>query len=95
MTVILILDYVSRKSSERLQRYKDTLISSHTHTGALSLSLSLSLSLASLAWNNMHPMPFFHSAWPFAPYRPGAGPWPNPFPHWYPRPQQGSFEGMY
>ena len=27
----------------------------------------------SLARNNMHPMPFFHSAWPFPPYRPG--PW--------------------
>ena len=73
--------------------YKDTrILSFHlTHTQALSLFLSL----ASLAWNNMHPMPFFHSAWPFAPYRPGAGPWPNPFPHWYPRPQQGSFEGAY
>ncbi len=47
----------------------------------------------SLARNNMHPMPFFHPAWPFSPYRPG--PWPNPFPHWYPRPQQGSFEGAY
>lgn len=47
----------------------------------------------SLARNNMHPMPFFHPAWPFSPYRPG--PWPNPFPHWYPRPQQGSFEGGY
>ena len=30
---------------------------------------------------NMHPMPFFHPAWPFPPYRPG--PWLNPFPHWY------------
>ena len=28
---------------------------------------------------SMHPMPFFHPAWPFPPYRPG--PWPNPFPH--------------
>ena len=42
---------------------------------------------------NMHRMPFFHPAWPFPPYRPG--PWPNPFPHWYPRPQQGAFEGAY
>ena len=47
----------------------------------------------SLARNNMHLMPFFHPAWPFPPYRPG--PWPNTFPHWYPRPQQGSFEGAY
>ena len=31
---MIIIDYgaPSRKSSERLQRYKDTLISSHTHT---------------------------------------------------------------
>ena len=42
---------------------------------------------------NMHPIPFFHPAWLFPPYRPG--PWPNPFPHWYPRPQQGSFVGAY
>ena len=49
----------------------------------------------SLARNNMHPMPFFHPAWPFPPYRPGDGPWPNPFSHWYLRPQQGSFEGAY
>ena len=42
---------------------------------------------------NMHPMPFFHPAWPFPPYRPD--PWPNLFPHWYPRPQQGAFEGAY
>ena len=47
----------------------------------------------SLARNNMHPMPLFHPAWPFPPYRPS--PWPNPFPHWYPRPLQGSFEGAY
>ena len=49
----------------------------------------------SLARNNMHPMPFFHPAWPFPPYHPGTGPWPNPFSHWYPRPQQELFEGMY
>ena len=42
---------------------------------------------------NMHRMPFFHPAWPFPPYRPG--PWPNLFPHWHPRPQQGAFEGAY
>ena len=47
----------------------------------------------SLARNNMHPMPVFHPSSPFPHYR--AGLWPDPFFHRYPRPQQGSFEGVY